>query len=272
MEGSFPINEEARRLFQSLLARAAAGKFDEAFLIALVRYHKTFPESERYEALYARYALAQNAPLVALEYGDKASRRRPFSSAIWRLMADIYRALGRNAEAERFSEWLVRWERKADVAALRREIEADIAGEKILPGIAVAEKRAGVGQKAAGGEDVPASPGAKERRYEIEVSAIPDEPLRLWIRTKSHEFRWETKTHVVFDGRVDRSRFSYQLYTREETPRAVRDAALEHRFLSIVECHTRAMAENGEFWPEEKRGEPYEPTKGGLWRGKERDR
>lgn len=35
MEGSFPIDEEARRLFYSLLARATAGKFDEAFLIEL---------------------------------------------------------------------------------------------------------------------------------------------------------------------------------------------------------------------------------------------
>ena len=257
MEGQFPINEEARRLFQSLLPRAEAGKFDEAFLLDLVRYHKAFPESERYEALYARYALAQDAPLVALEYGEKAYRRRPFSPAIWRLMADIYRALGRNVEAERFAEWLVRWERKADVAALRRAIEADTAGRIVASGDASPKKTAlDAGKDAAGGEDVPVSPGAKERRYEIEVSAIPDEPLRLWIRTKSHELRWETKKHVAFDGRVDISRFSYQLYTRGKAPRAVRDAVLEHRFLGIAERHTRAMAENGEFWPEEKRGEP----------------
>ena len=257
MEGQFPINEEARRLFQSLLPRAAAGKFDEAFLLDLVRYHKAFPESERYETLYARYALAQDAPLVALEYGEKAYRRRPFSPAIWRLMADIYRALWRNVEAERFAEWLVRWERKADVAALRRAIEADTAGGSVVSGDASPKKTAlDAGKDAAGGEDAPASPGTKERRYEIEVSAIPDEPLRLWIRTKSHEFLWETKKHVAFDGRVDRSRFSYQLYTRGKAPRAVRDAVLEHRFLGIAERHTRAMAENGEFWPEEKRGEP----------------
>ncbi len=257
MEGQFPINEEARRLFQSLLPRAEAGKFDEAFLLDLVRYHKAFPESERYEALYARYALAQDAPLVALEYGEKAYRRRPFSPAIWRLMADIYHALGRNVEAERFAEWLVRWERKADVAALRRAIEADTAGRIVASGDASPKKTAlDAGKDAAGDEGVPVSPGAKERRYEIEVSAIPDEPLRLWIRTKSHEFLWETKKHVAFDGRVDRSRFSYQLYTRGEARRAVRDAVLEHRFLGIAERHTRAMAENGEFLPEEKRGEP----------------
>lgn len=257
MEGQFPINEEARRLFQSLLLRAEAGKFDEVFLLDLVRYHKAFPESERYEALYARYALAQDAPLVALEYGEKAYRRRPFSPAIWRLMADIYHALGRNVEVERFAEWLVRWERKADVAALRRAIEADTAGRIVASGDASPKKTAlDAGKDAAGGEGVPVSPGAKERRYEIEVSAIPDEPLRLWIRTKSHEFRWETKKHVAFDGRVDRSRFSYQLYTRGEARRAVCDAVLEHRFLGIAERHTRVMAENGEFWPEEKRGEP----------------
>ena len=34
MEGSFPIDEEVRRLFYSLLARAQAGKFDEAFLLS----------------------------------------------------------------------------------------------------------------------------------------------------------------------------------------------------------------------------------------------
>ena len=43
MEGSFPINETAHKLFYSLLERAAAGRFDEAFLLNLVRYHQAFP-------------------------------------------------------------------------------------------------------------------------------------------------------------------------------------------------------------------------------------
>lgn len=237
MEGSFPIDEAARQMFYSLLARVQAGKLDEAFLIELVRYHKVFPESERYEVLYARYALAQDAPLVALEYGAKAYRKRRFSPAIWRLMAEIYRALERPLEAAHFDAWRVRWEKNADADELRREIAAEIAG----------------------GEAAAVSPEAKERRYEVELSALPKEPLRLWIRTKSHEFQWETMAHIAFDGRVDRSRFFYRLYTREDAPQAVRDAAMEHRFLGIAERYTRTVAENGEFWPEEEREKPKRP-------------
>ena len=251
MEGSFPINEEARRLFYSLLARAQAGKFDEAFLIELVRYHKAFPESERYEALYARYALAQDAPLVALEYGEKAHRRRPFSPAIWRLMADIYRALDRPLEAARFEAWRARWEEKAGADELRREMAAEIAEESAAVGGASLKKAA-----TDEGKEAAVSPEAKERRYEVELSALPGAPLCLRVRTKSHEFHWETTAHIAFDGRVDRSRFFYRLYAREETAQAVRDAAMEQRFLGIAERYTRALADNGEFWPEEGREHP----------------
>ena len=257
MEGSFPINEEARRLFYSLLARATAGKFDEAFLIELVRYHKAFPESERYEALYARYALAQDAPLVAIEYGEKAHRRRPFSPAIWNLMADIYRALERPLEAARFEAWRARWEKNVGADDLRREMAAEIAEESAaVGGVSLKKAATDEGKESAGGEAAAVSPEAKERRYEVELSALPGAPLRLWIKTKSHEFHWETMAHIAFDGRVDRSRFFYRLYAREETAQAVRDAAMEHRFLSIAERYTRALAENGEFWPEEGRENP----------------
>lgn len=247
MEGCFPINEEARRLFHSLLRRAAAGKFDEAFLLDLVRYHQAFSESERYEVLYARYALAQDAPLVALEYGEKAYRKRRFSPAIWRLMADIYRALKRTAEEARFSGWLARCETKAGAEKLRREIAAEAAAAD--QSAAAATHPPAAGEKGASEEATPKADGKKERRYVIEMAAEPGAPLRLWIRTKTYEFYWETVALTAFDGRVDRSRFTYRLSTREETPREVRDAEAQHRFLSIAERHTRAVAENGEIWP-----------------------
>ena len=249
MEGSFPINETAHKLFYSLLERAAAGKFDESFLLELVRYHQAFPESERYEALYACYALAQDAPLVALEYGEKAYRKRRFSPAIWRLMADIYRALERTEEEARFRGWLARWETKAEVEKLRREIAAEIeaADQSVAaPGHSPA---AGAGEKIASEEAPPKAEGKKERRYAIEMAAVPGAPLRLWIRTKTCEFYWETVALIAFDGRVDRSRFTYRLSTREKIPREVRDAEAQHRFLGITERHTRAVAENGEIWP-----------------------
>ena len=252
MEGSFPINETAHKLFYSLLERAAAGKFDEAFLLDLVRYHQAFPESERYEALYARYALAQDAPLVALEYGEKAYRKRRFSPAIWRLMADIYRALERTAEEARFRGWLARWETKAEAEKLRREIAAETeAADQSAATPAHPPAATGVGEKAASEEAPPKADGKKERRYVIEMAAVPGAPLRLWIRTKTCEFYWETVALIAFDGRVDRSRFTYCLYTREDVPREVRDAGAEHRFLGIAERHTRAVAENGEIWPDE---------------------
>ena len=252
MEGSFPINETAHKLFYSLLERAAAGKFDEAFLLELVPYHQVFPESERYEALYARYALAQDAPLVALEYGEKAYRKRRFSPAIWRLMADIYRALERTAEEARFRGWLARWETKAEVEKLRREIVAETeVADQSAAAPAHPPAAMGAGEKAASEKLPPKADGKKERRYVIEMAAVPGAPLRLWIRTKTCEFYWETVSLIAFDGRVDRSRFTYRLYTREEAPREVRDAGAEHRFLGIAERHTRAVAENGEIWPEE---------------------
>ena len=252
MEGSFPINETAHKLFYSLLERAAAGKFDEAFLLELVRYHQAFPESERYEALYACYALAQDAPLVALEYGEKAYRKRRFSPAIWRLMADIYRALERTAEEARFRGWLARWETKAEVEKLRREIAAETeAADQSAASAGHSPAAMGAGEKAASEEAPPKADGKKERRYVIEMAAVPGAPLRLWIRTKTCEFYWETVALITFDGRVDRSRFTYRLSTREEVPREVRDAGAEHRFLGIAERHTRAVAENGEIWPEE---------------------
>ena len=252
MEGCFPINEEARHLFQSLLRRAAAGKFDESFLLELVRYHQAFPESERYEALYACYALAQDAPLVALEYGEKAYRKRRFSPAIWRLMADIYRALERTAEEARFRGWLARWETKAEVEKLRREIVAETeAADQSAAAPAHPPAAMGAGEKAASEKLPPKADGKKERRYAIEMAAVPGAPLRLWIRTKTCEFYWETVALIAFDGRVDRSRFTYRLSTREKIPREVRDAGAEHRFLGIAERHTRAVAENGEIWPDE---------------------
>ena len=252
MEGSFPINETAHKLFYSLLERAAAGRFDEAFLLNLVRYHQAFPESERYEGLYARYALAQDAPLVALEYGEKAYRKRRFSPAIWRLMADIYRMLKRTEEEARFRGWLARWETKAEAEKLRREIAAETeAADQSAATPAHPPAATGVGEKAASEEAPPKADGKKERRYVIEMAAVPGAPLRLWIRTKTCEFYWETVALIAFDGRVDRSRFTYCLYTREDVPREVRDAGAEHRFLGIAERHTRAVAENGEIWPDE---------------------
>ena len=252
MEGSFPINETAHKLFYSLLERAAAGKFDEAFLLELVRYHQAFPESERYEALYARYALAQDAPLVALEYGEKAYQKRRFSPAIWRLMVDIYRALKRTAEEARFRGWLARWETKAEAEKLRREIAAEMEAEAAAAdqSAAAATHPSAAGEKGASEEETSKADGKKERRYVIEMAAEAGAPLRLWIRTKTCEFYWETVALTAFDGRVDRSRFTYRLSTREEAPREVRDAGAEHRFLGIAERHTRAVAENGEIWPD----------------------
>lgn len=254
MEGSFPINETAHKLFYSLLERAAAGKFDESFLLELVRYHQAFPESERYEALYACYALAQDAPLVALEYGEKAYRKRRFSPAIWRLLADIYRALKRTVEEARFRGWLARWETKAEVEKLRREIVAETeAADQSAAAPAHPPAAMGAGEKAASEKLPPKADEKKERRYAIEMAAVSGAPLRLWIRTKTCEFYWETTALVQLDGRVDRSRFTYQLYTRDEKHSAVHDAEAERRFLSIAERHTRVMAENDEFWPEERR-------------------
>ncbi len=99
MDGNFQDNKKARSLFESLLNRAAAGKFDDEFLVELIEYHKEFPESERYDIFYAKYALAHGAVQLALESAEKAYQKRKCSFEIWRLLSDCYKLLQRPLKA-----------------------------------------------------------------------------------------------------------------------------------------------------------------------------
>lgn len=99
--------------------------------------------------------------------------------------------------------------------------------------------------------NLPAALGGKARRYVLSNSLYPNQTFKVCLRTQPYEFRWETEARTRFDGRVDRSRFRYDLYTRDEAHKAVRDEAAEEKFLQIIERYTRSAAENGECWPDD---------------------
>ena len=100
---------------------------------------------------------------------------------------------------------------------------------------------------------LPKALGGPGREYVISSSIYPGQTFKLCIRTQQYEFRWEAKALTRFDGRIDRSKFTYELYTRDAEHRAVRDEAAENKFLAIAEEYTRSLAENGECWPGEEK-------------------
>ena len=87
----------------------------------------------------------------------------------------------------------------------------------------------------------------------MSTSIYPGQTFKMCIRTKEHEFRWEAKSFTRFDGRVDRSRFTYELYTRDISHRKVNDEMAAKYYLTLAERYTRDFAENGECWPGEKK-------------------
>ena len=108
MDGNFQDNDKSRSLFESLLNRAAAGKFDDEFLVELIEYHKEFPESERYDIFYAKYALAHGAVQLALESAEKAYQKRKGCFDIWRLLSECYKLLQRPLDAGFFDGLMAR--------------------------------------------------------------------------------------------------------------------------------------------------------------------
>ena len=92
-------NERAYDLFYHLLARSERGAYDDDFLAQLAAYREAAPDSERADIFAARYLLAQNDVENARLCAERASRRRPVNYEIWKLLAEIYRRLGRTEDA-----------------------------------------------------------------------------------------------------------------------------------------------------------------------------
>ena len=65
----------------------------------LNKYAQIDAESERSDIFYAWYGLAHNNYDLALEYGEKAYRKRKVNLEIWKILISCYTALGRQDKA-----------------------------------------------------------------------------------------------------------------------------------------------------------------------------
>ncbi len=104
--------------------------------------------------------------------------------------------------------------------------------------------------------NLPAALGGKEREYVASASVYPGQTYKLALRTKTHEFRLESKEAVDEDGTVDLSHAALGIYTRGEARKAVEDAALEAYFLRIARDLTSSFNDEGHHWPEMRAARP----------------
>lgn len=86
-------------LFYDLLARAERRAFDDDFLTVLAAYRAAAPDSERADIFAAHYLLHHAETEAACACAERAYARRPVNYEVWKLLAQIYKALGRTADA-----------------------------------------------------------------------------------------------------------------------------------------------------------------------------
>ena len=104
--------------------------------------------------------------------------------------------------------------------------------------------------------NLPAVFGGTERDHVISESIYPGQTYKLCIRTKEHEFRFESNEPVDEDGTVDLSGARMALFTRDEKMNPVEDEALWQKFTAIVKEHTASFHNEGHYWPEMREARP----------------
>lgn len=92
-------SENGRQLFLQLLGMMAEGRYDDDFLAGIVAYRERYPQSEKFDIFYARYALYHGNTAVALEYARAAEKKRPLNLMVWQLLAEVLLARSEAAEA-----------------------------------------------------------------------------------------------------------------------------------------------------------------------------
>ena len=99
----YPNGDEAgRQLFFDLAKRAEQDRYDDEFLQMLIEYREMYPSSEHFDLFYGRYAAFHGNHKVALEYAQKAYRKRKVNLEVWKLLAKCYEALGQPEKAMQF--------------------------------------------------------------------------------------------------------------------------------------------------------------------------
>lgn len=102
-ETEYPRAEEAgKRVFFRLLQYDREGRYDDRFLELLIAYREQYPQSEKFDIFFAKYAMAHNNFEVALEALRVAERIRPLNMVLWRCLVRCYKEMGRK---RRFFIW-----------------------------------------------------------------------------------------------------------------------------------------------------------------------
>ena len=103
---------------------------------------------------------------------------------------------------------------------------------------------------------LPKALGGEGRPYAVSASVFPGQTYKLALRTKTHEFRLESKEAVDEDGTVDLSDAAMGLYTRGAERRETEDAALWDYFLDIARRLTASFNDEGHHWPAMRAARP----------------
>ncbi len=104
--------------------------------------------------------------------------------------------------------------------------------------------------------NLPAVFGGVERDHVISESVYPGQTYKLCIRTKTHEFRLESKEPMDEDGTVDLSDASMELFRRGYKMVESQDESLWEKFIGIAREHTASFNNEGHYWSEMRKARP----------------
>ena len=99
MQDNFTIfwqnNDRALALFDDLAARMERGAYDDDYLALLGAYQEERPDTAHFYIFAARYLAGHGRFNAALLLAERAYRLRPVNYEVWKLLAEIYRHVGR---------------------------------------------------------------------------------------------------------------------------------------------------------------------------------
>lgn len=88
-------NARALVLFDDLAARMERGAYDDEYLARLDTYQEERPDTAHFYIFAARYLAGHGRYDAALPLAERAYRLRPVNYEVWKLLAEIYRHVGR---------------------------------------------------------------------------------------------------------------------------------------------------------------------------------
>ena len=92
-------NDCALALFDDLVARMERGAYDDDYLALLGAYQEERPDTAHFYIFAARYLAGHGRYDATLPLAERAYRLRPVNYEVWKLLAEIYRHVGRYLDA-----------------------------------------------------------------------------------------------------------------------------------------------------------------------------